>query len=520
MQNKPKVIIIGSGASGSAAAWNLSKSSFNIICFEQGPDLEKKSYSSNSLKWEILKKKFFNPNPNIRKMKNDFSIDDKNSPISIANFNAVGGSTILYNCHFPRFHISDFKTKSLDNIGEDWPITYKDLKKYYDQNDKIMNVCGVGGDPAYPDIKNLNKNIPIGKVGIKIAKGFNSLKWHWWPSYSAYLHNSKKKLNFERSTAKNTYLSKAIKNGVKIKKNCQVIEIIVDPKNDAKGVFYKNSRGKKIFESADIILLAAGGIGTPRILLNSKSKKFPEGLANSSKLVGKNLMLHPLGYVEGVFKDFLATNVGPEGCCLASHEFYETDSERDFKRGYSMQVLRGAGPLDTATRLSKLKKITFGNKFHSNFFKYFGKTVGIAVICEDLADKKNNVVLDHNNLDQNKMPGVKINYSLDKNSKNMMRHGLNNAKKILVKSGAKFLHGYGPVRNTGWHIMGTTKMGINPKKSVVNQFGQCHDVSNLFIVDSSIFVTSSGVNCMSTIQALTLKITENIKSNLKSLLKE
>ena len=184
-----------------------------------------------------------------------------------------------------------------------------------------------------------------------------------------------------------------------------------------------------------------------------------------------------------------------------------------------MQVLRGAGPLDTANRLKKLKKINYGKKFHNNFFEFFGKTIGIAVICEDLPHVKNNIVLDHKNLDQNKMPGVKINYRLSENSKNMMKHGLNNAKKILVKSGAKFFYGYGPVRNTGWHIMGTAKMGTNAKKSVVNKFGQCHDVNNLFIVDSSIFVTSGGVNCMSTIQALTLKITENIKLNLKNLLK-
>ena len=180
MQNKPKVIIIGTGASGSSAAWNLSKSFFNIICFEQGPELKKNSYSFDRLDWELLKKKSFNHNPNIRKMKSDYPIDDKNSPISIANFNAVGGSTILYSCHFPRFHSSDFKTKTLDNVGEDWPFSYDDLKKYYDQNDKIMNVCGLEGDPVYSDIKNLNPNIPLGKMGIKIAKGFNNLKWHTW----------------------------------------------------------------------------------------------------------------------------------------------------------------------------------------------------------------------------------------------------------------------------------------------------------------------------------------------------
>ena len=99
----------------------------------------------------------------------------------------------------------------------------------------------------------------------------------------------------------------------------------------------------------------------------------------------------------------------------------------------------------------------------------------------------------------------------------MMKHGLNNAKKILINAGAKISFGYGPVRNTGWHIMGTAKMGNNPNKSVVNKFGQCHDIKNVFIVDSSIFVTSGGVNCMSTIQALSLYITNNLKLHFNNL---
>ena len=518
MHKTLKIIIVGSGASGSAAAWNLSDGLFKITCFEQGPDLEKKTYSTERNDWEVLKLKNFNPNPNIRKLKHDYLIDDKRSPISIANFNAVGGSTLLYNCHFPRFHQSDFKTKTLDGIGEDWPISYKDLEKYYKANEKLMNVRGLKGDPVYPDINHLKSNIPLGQMGLKLAKGFNKLKWHWWPSYSAYFNKNNDNLNFQKSTVKETYLKKAIKNGIKIKKNCLVTKIILDTNNLAKGVFYINSKGEKKFEKADIVILAAGGIGTPRILLNSKNKKYPNGLANSSKLVGKNLMLHPLGYVEGKFKKYIASNVGPEGCCLASHQFYETKNDRNFKRGYSMQILRGAGPLDTVLNLKKLRKLKFGRDFHKIFYDYFGKTAGITVICEDLPDKKNYVELDKSPQSQKKiMPDVSINYSLSNNTKNMMKHGLNNAKKILINAGAKISFGYGPVRNTGWHIMGTAKMGNKPNKSVVNKFGQCHDINNVFIVDSSIFVTSGGVNCMSTIQALSLYITNNLKLHFNNL---
>ena len=130
--------------------------------------------------------------------------------------------------------------------------------------------------------------------------------------------------------------------------------------------------------------------------------------------------------------------------------------------------------------------------------------------------KNNSVVLDYNNLDENKMPGVKINYKLCPNTKKMMKHGLDSAKKVLLKSGANFIYGFGPVRNTGWHIMGTAKMGVNPNNSVVDKFGKTHDFENLYVVDSSLFVTSAAVNCMSTIQALALKITDKIKLNMNS----
>ena len=505
------ILIIGAGASGAAAAWNLSKTNYKIVCFEQGPHLNNKDYSNLQKKWEKLKLKNFNANPNIRKLRSDYPIDDENSPISIANFNAVGGSTILYSGHFPRFHESDFKTNSQDGVGDDWPITYDDLKPFYDLNDKMMGVAGLSGDPAYPRISNLKNPVPLGFAGEKVAKGFKKLKWHWWPSYSAVYKN--KKNRYQKMSVDKNYWPKAISNGVKLKSNCRVKKITINKAGKVNGVIYLDPKNKEKFQGAKLVILACNGVGTPRLLLNSANNLHPKGLSNSSGLVGKNLMLHPLGYVEGKFKNFMASFDGPEGCCIASHEFYETRKENEFKRGYSIHVLRGSGPLETALSARKFKKLSFGKKFHKDFFAHYGCTIPIAIICEDLPEKTNSVELDNFKKDLAGIPGVKINYKLSDNSKKMLTHGIDKVKKIMKTIGANSTIAFAPVRYTGWHLMGTTKMGESKENSVVNKYGQTHDINNLVVVDSSIFTTSGGVNPMSTIQALSLKITNDIKTN-------
>ena len=118
----------------------------------------------------------------------------------------------------------------------------------------------------------------------------------------------------------------------------------------------------------------------------------------------------------------------------------------------------------------------------------------------------------HDVFTRNGMPGIKINYKLSENSKKMLSHGISKAKELMKKAGAKSIVGFGPVRHTGWHLMGTTKMGVSKKNSVVNEFGQTHDIKNLVIADSSVFVTSGGVNPVSTLQAISLRITNEIKN--------
>ncbi len=517
-REKTDILIIGAGASGAASAWNLSNLKLKITCLEQGPFLDKEEYSFNNINREINKFQKFNINPNERKLASDYPINCKNSQISIANYNAVGGSTLIYSGHYPRFHPSDFKTKKLDGIGSDWLFNYYDLEKYYNLNDKMVGVSGLSGDPAYPKIDNLNPPLDIGFSGLLLAKAFNKLGWHWWPSYSA-VKKSKKFSKGIRPTVIETYINKAIKNGVQIKSNCRVIKIKTSKNNLAKGVVYFDKKNQKRFLEAKIILIGANGIGTPRILLNSANTSFPRGLANSSGQLGKNLMLHPLGFVEGKFKNYLASNEGPEGCAIYSHEFYESKKGRKFKRGYTIQLLKSPGPIESFHYLKKFNKINFGKSFFKNLFNYFGRTIPLAIICEDTPKKENCVKLDFKNLDNNGMPGVKIFYKLSNNSKKMMLHGIDKCKFLLKTAGANNIRAFGPVRNTGWHLVGTAKMGKSKKNSVVNKFGQCHDIKNIFIIDSSIFPSSSGVNIASTVQAVSLMISDHIKKNINKLIK-
>ncbi len=518
-KDKADIVIIGAGAAGSAGAWNLSENTnLKIICLEQGPELENSKFPKS--KAEQISSAEFDIDPNQRGLKSDYPIDNTASPISISNFNAVGGSTILYSGHFPRFHVNDFKTHTVENVGEDWPLDYFELEPYYRLNDQKMRVAGMTGDPSYPPIENLDYPIPLGRGGEKLASAFAGLGWHWWPSYSSVISNTgirkryiKKGIFNSGLSVAQTYWPLAIKNGVDLRPNCRALQVCLDNFGNAEKVIYEDGDNTLSTIEASVFILACSGAGTPRLLLNSVGKGGMDGICNSSGMVGKNLMLHPLGYVEGLFEEYLETSFGPQGCCFVSNEFYKSRPENGFKRGYMMHVLRGPDPLDTALSLRKFRKLDFGKEFKKQFLESYGKIIPIAIICEDLPEQSNYIELDKDNVDSSGMAGIKVKYSLSDNSKKMLSHGISSAKKVLKYAGAKSIKGFGPVRHTGWHIMGTTKMGLDPATSVVNKFGQTHDVKNLLVIDSSVFTTSAAVNPVATIQALALYFTNNLVKN-------
>ena len=157
-------IIVGGGAAGAAVTWQLVSNGMKVACLERGPWMLPNEYPSTRHDWELQKLGAYSPVSAIRQSRYDYPIDDSESPVAVCNFNAVGGSTILYSGHYPRFRPNDFTLRSDHGLGEDWPISYEELRPFYEANETETGVAGLAGDPAYPDIEHLLPPVPLGEA--------------------------------------------------------------------------------------------------------------------------------------------------------------------------------------------------------------------------------------------------------------------------------------------------------------------------------------------------------------------
>jgi choline dehydrogenase-like flavoprotein len=524
------VLIIGAGASGAVMAASLAETRMKILCLEQGDWINSNEFPAHGRDWEARRYGDFDISPNRRMRDADYPVNDDNSIMKVANFNGVGGSTILFTAHYPRMHPSDFRVRTLDGVAEDWPIDYWTLEPYFAENDLVTGVAGLAGDPAYPLHEPTMPPVPLGKSGTRYARAMNQLGWHWWPSdisIATTEYNGRAKcINLghctpgcaqgAKASVDITYWPLALRARVELRTRCRVREITTNEHGMASGVIYYDSRGVERFQPAEMVILAANGIGTPRLLLNSASPRFPDGLANGSGLVGKNLMLHPWPQVAGYVEEELDGDRGPQ-TVMWSKQFYESDPSRDFVRGYTLQFNRGTGPVNEAITSMIAGRLPWGRDHHRVYRTLVYRRLQIGVACEDLPEEHNRVTLDPVLKDAHGIPAPKIDYAMGENTRRMMEHGIARASEILAAAGAKNIGCSRTLLNSPGHLLGTARMGLDPERSVVNEWGRCHDVRNLFIVDGSIWVTSGGVNPTSTIQALALYIADNIKKRLATL---
>src|SRR5487761_2446798 len=524
------VLIIGSGASGAAAAWSLAETRMKILCLERGDWMKPSDFPSNGRDWEARRFADFDISPNRRARPTDYPVNDANSPMKVANFNGVGGGTIFYTAHFPRMHPSDFRVRTLDGVADDWPVNYATLEPFFAENDRMMGVSGLAGDPAYPPRQPPMPPIPMGRTGTRYARAMNKLGWHWWPSDTTIAtteydgrapcinlgHCTPGCAQGAKASTDITYWPLALRAGVELRTRCRVREITTNQHGMAAGAIYYDADGVERFQPAEVVILACNGIGTPRLLLNSASARFPNGLANSSGLVGRNLMLHPWPQVGGYVDERVDGDHAPM-LSLWSKQFYETDPTRDFVRGYTFQFGRGVGPVVEAVASEQKGLIPWGAGHHAAFRRLNGHRLGLSAICEDLPEEHNRVTLDPVLKDSHGIPAPRIDYRIGENTARMMEHGIARAKEILAAAEASDICINSPILHGGWHLLGTARMGADPARSVVNEWGRSHDVKNLFIVDGSIFVTSAGVNPTRTIQALALYVAENMKQRLATL---
>jgi len=515
--DRADVLVIGSGAAGAALTRRLTDLGAQVVCFEQGDWMGPSDFPTGADEEAQLRRRSHSFSPNVRQLPQDYPVSPAgaDSP-EVEMLSAVGGGTLHWNCGFARLHPSDFRVRTLDGEADDWPIRYEDLAPYYELNDRDMGASGLAGDPANVDQTPPLAPLPLWPSGRTMARGFNQLGWHWWPSGLAILsrdYDGRAACNLDgrgwygcgleaRSGSANTHWPKALLRGARLLTRTRVREITLDQRARARGVLYHDQNGSLREYRGRVVVVSANGIGTARLLLNSRSTHFPQGLGNQEGIVGEYCMFHVWAGASGIFQPLMEGH-RPTYDPLFSQQFYETDVKRGFLRGYTLLVHGVGGPLGRAL------SVPWGSRHHREMRRRFPHTITVLAVGEDLPEEVNRVDLDPSKSDSNGIPGARITYSMSDNSRRMMRHAQAMARQVLEAAGAIEVSVFGPWTGTS-HFMGTARMGCDPRRSVVDAWHRVHGVDNVFVVDGSSFPTGGAVGPTSTIGALALRCADGI----------
>jgi choline dehydrogenase-like flavoprotein len=515
------VLVIGAGAGGAVAALRLQRAGARVVVLEQGHWTELLAYPGTDPMWELHAGGRWSSRPVDRRLPEDYPVGLGDADMGVLNYNGVGGGTVLYNAQWPRLLPDDFRVHSVDGVADDWPVTYDELRPFYEATDRQFGVSGFGGNPAYPpgDDPPLPP-MPLGEVGLRVARAHRRLGWHWWPASQAILSApyEGRHVCVRRGTcgqgcnegAKGstdvTHFPAFLAAGGELITGARVRRITVGPDGLATGAEWIDRDGREHHQRAATVLVAANAVGTARLLLASADARHPDGLANSSGLVGRRLMLHPLSTVLGIFDDAVQGWPAQNGALIQTLEFARSDPSRGFVRGSTWGLGSTSGPVRSA--LSPGGRGVWGPGHHANVEARLGRIGQWAILCEDLPEEHNRVELDLATPDSDGVPGVRVTYRMSENSRRMTDYMVARAGESLREAGASTIEAMTGIPNG--HLMGTARMGDDPATSVVDRFGMAHDVPNLGVVDGSVFVTAGSANPTTTIAALALRTAEHL----------
>ncbi|HJV46141.1 MAG TPA: GMC family oxidoreductase [Bacillota bacterium] len=505
------VVIVGAGAAGGVLAKELSEHGMKVVVIEAGPLRDpQKDFASDELAMKNLGWQ-------------ETRLVDGQNPLRMGHNNSgkgIGGGTTHFTGVFLRFHDVDFQAKTIDGVGEDWPISYDDLAPFYNKIEKEIAVSGpkyfpwgnYHGPYPYPEREPLSPNAYMfqngcEKLGIEsvvaplaiLSAPFEGRP----PCINRGFCNQGCMPNAKFSTLI-VHIPKAIQAGAEVLSDCMVTQILMKEDGRAKGVEFVYD-GQTYKQEARIVILSAFVVENPRLLLHSATPTFPEGLANSSGWVGKGIMPHSSHDVYGKFDYEIRLYKGTP-VLATTQAFYRTDPERDFARGYTLHA-HGVRPVAFARgiSLSSQKKPIWGEELRNILldYNYYGR---ITLVGEVLPHANNHVTLS-DEVDEYGIPRAKVTFSYGENDKKLIQHAVQKMKDIIEAAGGtpEFV-----IEDTA-HLMGGCRMGNDPSTSVVNSFGQTHDIPNLFICDASIFVTSGAGNPTNTVMAIAARTADYIK---------
>jgi choline dehydrogenase-like flavoprotein len=504
-EDEVDLVIVGCGAGGGVLAQRLGRAGWKVVVLEAGPfwdpdrDWVSDEAGSHELYWT------------------ENRLIGGEDPVELGQNNSgrgVGGSMIHYAGFAPRFHPSDFQTATQDGVGADWPIAYEDLRSHYERLERELPVAGQHwpwGDPhgyphgphpvgagaleAWRGAKRLDIELRVGPVAI--ANGAFGNRPHC--IYRGFCLQGCK-VNAKASPLV-THVPDALAHGVEIRADSMAVEVQIDECGRCTGVRYFHE-GRECFQRAAAVAIAGYSIETPRLLLNSTSTRFPNGLANNSDQVGRYLMVQGAPQVAGRFPERLSMYKAPPPE-ISSEQFYETDPDRGFARGFAIQTV-GPLPIGWAEHVS-----AEGHWGHAlrEYMRDYNHWFTLGVLCELLPRAENRVTL-VTECDARGMPIARFDYTQCENDKANIAYGKQTLKDIWQAAEAQdtlTIDRYA-------HLVGGCRMGDRAQDSVVNADHRAWEVPNLFIVDGSVMPTQGSANPALTIMALASRLGERLKN--------
>jgi choline dehydrogenase-like flavoprotein len=543
MREAVDFVIVGSGSAGGILARELSTAGFDVVVFEQGPYRKARDFTHDEISVLYLDElQGGGPKAQQQTFRHHESevarVPEAGSPAWYAQ--TVGGSSAHFSANFWRFRESDFNERSL--LGPisgthfaDWPISYAELEPYYTKVDWDIGVSGAPGPFDAPRSKPFPvPPMPIKSSGVLLERGARKLGLHAQPAPLAILskpHNGRAActncgycMDFgcevgAKSSTLATMIPLAEATGrCEIRAECAVYRLETDKRGKVSEVLYYDANGKEQSQKAKAVVVSANGAETARLLLSSASGQHPDGLANSSGFVGRNLMFNSHSLAMGVFEHPLNEYKGVQVSRLL-HDFYESDPSRGFYGGGGMEArsLFGATPIRFADFGLPPDAPKWGAAYKDMLASNFNRQMTMTNSATSLAQDSNNITLDPTHKDSWGRPSIRVTYRDHADDLALVGFLQDRAMEILDAAGAGKSWRF-PIRGQtgGAHLLGTCRMGNDPASSVVDKYHRSHDIRNLFLCDGSSFVTSGRGQPTMTIMALAFRAAEHVASAAKA----
>lgn len=557
-------VIIGSGAGGGMSANILAENGLNVAIIEAGPffDPAQNQYRSQLRPaWESPRRGASTPLRNFGDWDaayGGWNIDgepytkEEGTDFWWFRSRMLGGRTNHWGRISLRFGPLDFKRNDIDGLGDNWPIGYDEIKPFYDRVDKMIGVFGSKEGmynepdgfflpPPKPRLHEMYYIKGARKAGIPVIPSRLSILTKRLNSDRGvcfYCRQCNRACQIYADFSSGSCLIFPAQKGtgrVDLFVNAMARKVITNKEGKATGVSYINKEnGTEQVINGKVIVMGASACSTARILLNSKSTQHPNGLGNSSGVMGRYLHDSTGADRMALIPDLMNRKTYNEDGVGGLHVYtpwWLNDAKLDFPRGYHFEIWGGLGhpSYGTGFNVSDLNSYIggtvggYGDKLRDDMKKFYGSTIGISMRGESVPQYDNYCSIDPNKVDQWGIPVLKFNYRWTEYEYKQAKHAQDMMEEVLTSAGGIMI-GEKPGEDRGYgltapgqiiHEVGTTRMGDDPKRSVTNKWSQLHDCENVFIVDAGTFVSQADKNPTWTILALSMRASEYVVDQLK-----